>query len=195
MKPPPLLAIGVFGILIAPVFGAETPGAVVPGAETKGPGSQAAPLLDALRARDALFLRVYEGKTTAGDALSELRREAKPYGLGLDGTAEFALAAIDVGHRLLGRRRPKEAEPFFQAAESELGKALSTASVDRDVSVRVLLLRNRALLRASYLGKAAEAELDFSEAIRLQPANEALTRQRDAVLGGRDKPDQLPTIE
>lgn len=185
MKPLPLLAVGLFGILTFTVSGAEPDVSLVSNSPADPAGSREGPLLEGIRARDELSFRVLEGKMSVEDALDALRAEAKPYGLGLDTHAEFALAAMDVGYRLLSRRRPVEAEPFFRAAESDFGKALSDVSIERSVSDRVMLLRNRALVRADRLGRFDEAREDFDEAIRLRPDNKAIVRQRDAVMGGR----------
>src|SRR5690348_13269015 len=75
---------------------------------------------DAIRIRADLVTSIAEGKSSASTAVDQLKSVASPSGVSLDPDADFALAAIDIGQRLLVVQKPVEAEVFFRAADKSL---------------------------------------------------------------------------
>lgn len=184
MNSTPLAVCALVSILWThSLSGAETGADADPSVRPDGKPSGRTALLEATQAREKLAGDVVAGRISAAEALAALPETGPADTLGLGASGELALASLDVAHRLLARGRPAEAEVFFRAAETEFGVALSSArSEERSAATRAIFLRNRALIRANYLGKPAEARDDFAEAIRLQPDNKALVRQRDTAL-------------
>lgn len=115
-------------------------------------------------------------------ALGRLRDHESPTGLGLDRETEFALAAVDVGQRLLAAGHAEEAEQVFAEAENSLGTALEQRAKDASPAERANLLRKRAFIRTQFLGKGELASADFDEAIRLVPDDPSIVRQRNQLL-------------
>jgi hypothetical protein len=145
--------------------------------------SATSPLLEALKMREQLAVAVMGGGEDFESALERLRDHPAPTGLGLGRETEYALAVVEIGQRLIAADRPKEAEAFFREGEEALGAALGNLRAD-DRHERIMVLRNRAMVRSRYLGKGAEAKADFAEAIALRPEDKAIVRQRDLLLSG-----------
>lgn len=122
-------------------------------------------------------------ETPAG-ALDRLRARAGASGLALAGEADFALAVLDVGHRLLASDRPEAAEVFFRAAEQAFATA-ARQTPDDQVREKVGFLQKLALVRGKYLNQAAQARADIDEAIRLQPEDPALRQVRSQLARGQ----------
>jgi hypothetical protein len=67
----------------------------------------------ALSLREDVAKAVREKRDPVAGALARLKAAASPSGLKLDRDTDFALAAVDVGQRLLAAGDPESAEPFF----------------------------------------------------------------------------------
>jgi predicted component of type VI protein secretion system len=124
---------------------------------------------------------VKNGETKPDDAVERLRAQRGASGLPIsDAGADFAFAAIDIGHRLLARQKPEEAEPFFQAAEQALAQAVSRTA-DTAAQEKAQYLQKLALIRGNYLNKAVQASQDIEAAIKLQPEDEQLLRLKSTL--------------
>jgi hypothetical protein len=66
----------------------------------------------ALSLREDVAKAVREKRDPVAGALARLKAAASPSGLKLDRDTDFALAAVDVGQRLLAAGDPESAEPF-----------------------------------------------------------------------------------
>jgi len=143
--------------------------------------STSGPMAEALKLRVALATVVSNGTRTPGWAIETLKEEAAPKGMGLSRNAEFALAAIDIGQRLVAARQPLLAATFFDEAEISLNAALAQTP-DSRATEKAMLLSKRGLVRSRYLGKGLLAKADFAEAIRLRPNDKAIELQRDRLL-------------
>lgn len=143
--------------------------------------SASGPMAEALKLRIALFTVVSNGTRTPEWAIETLKEEAAPKGMGLSRNAEFALAAIDIGQRLMAARQPRFAATFFAEAEVSLNAALAQTP-DSRTTEKAMLLSKRGLVRSRYLGKGLLAKADFAEALRLRPNDKAIELQRDRVL-------------
>lgn len=119
----------------------------------------------------------------------ERLREAK-LSSGMTGNAEveFALAAVDIGHRLLGAEKRSEAEVFFSAAEKTFDQVLSRAEVPITDKEKALYLRHLAHLRGNFLGKQDQARADIEQAIQLQPEARELQETKAQLAKGRVVP-------
>ncbi len=139
---------------------------------------------DALAFRREIVSSILLDAETAQTAVARLTQTPMASGLRLAADADFALAAIDLGQRLLSVGRSKDAEVFFAAAEQALDRLVNTTKED-DAKTRAFYLGKRARIRAQFLGKLALAEADLEEAIRLQPDDARLKAARDTLLGDR----------
>lgn len=153
---------------------------VLPLAAQSGAKSESSLLSAALALRTALARAVIDGKQASADVLLQLKASSSPSGLEINADADFALAAIDVGQRLIAARRPAEAEPFFVAAEKALEIAIEKAP-DSSAQEKVILLQKLALIRADFLNKMTEAKENLDQAITLQPEDKHLRRKSDLL--------------
>jgi hypothetical protein len=135
---------------------------------------------DALQLRGELAAAIVAGRLKTAEALTRLGEAPAPMGLGLDHEAEYALAAIDVGQRLIAGRKPAEAEPFFVEAEKSLGNVIQKTP-DTAARDKATLFENRAFVRENFLNKTAGADADLAEAIALQPEDKQLQRRREML--------------
>jgi len=136
----------------------------------------------ALKLREDLTAAVAGGRETPVAAIARLKASATSSGLNLPGEANLALAAIDVGHRLIALHQPAEAEEFFKAAEGALVAAAKLADASNLEKVRYL--QQLASIRAEYLGAPAQAKADIEAAIALRPDDEGLRTTRRLIAGG-----------
>ena len=122
----------------------------------------------ALKLREESTLAVKEKKETPEASLEKLKAHGSPSGLKIDREADFALAALDVGQRLIAAGEPEAAEKFFRAAEKSLDHVIrkSPESAARE---KAGFLRKRAYIRGHFLNRAAEAKTDLEAALSLQP--------------------------
>jgi len=134
----------------------------------------------ALKLRSSIAQAVAADTTRPEDALGQLREESSPTGLKVDPDADFAVAALDVGRRLLVARKPVEAESFFRAADASLGLVIlrTPDSAARD---KAQYLEIRAIIRTSYLNKLAEGKADLQEALKLAPGDKRLQQMRNLL--------------
>lgn len=137
-------------------------------------------MLDALQFREDMSARVAGQDETPQAAITRIREHASPNGIKIGPEADFALAAGDVGQRLIAKRDPAKAELFFIEAEKALNVAIEKTP-DADASRKAMLLQERARLRGNYLNKRPGARADLDEAIRLQPENELLRHKRETL--------------
>lgn len=135
----------------------------------------AASLQAALKLRESTARAVKEKTDTVGGAIAKLKAHASPSGLKLDRDADFALAALDVGQRLVADGDPESAEPFFREAEKSLN-AVIKKTADSTAREKAAFLQKRALVRSQFLGQAKEAKADLEAALALQPDDEGLKR-------------------
>jgi hypothetical protein len=73
----------------------------------------------ALSLREDVAKAVREKRDPVAGALARLKAAASPSGLKLDRDTDFALAAMDVGQRLLAAGDPESAEPFVRRRQIE----------------------------------------------------------------------------
>ncbi|HYC71647.1 MAG TPA: hypothetical protein VEB66_10600 [Opitutaceae bacterium] len=141
-------------------------------------------IAQALEFRIGLSAAVVAGAEKPADAIERLRAAEAPRGApGKDRQAEFAFAAVDVGHRLLSAGKPAEAEVFFSEAEKDFAQAIER--VKNDDAYRAMLLQAVAYIRVTYLGKAKEAKEDLDAARKLRPDDQALAARAEFL--GNDK--------
>lgn len=134
----------------------------------------------ALKLRGSIAQAVAAGTTKPEDALGQLREESSPTGLKLDPDADFAFAAIDVGHRLLAAGKTVQAEKVFQAAEQSLDTVVKRTA-NAQAREKAQYLTQLSLIRGNYLNKKDQARQDIDEAIGLQPEDKDLKRAKDAL--------------
>jgi hypothetical protein len=73
----------------------------------------------ALSLREDVTKAVREKRDPVAGALARLKAAASPSGLKLDRDTDFALAAMEVGQRLLAAGDPESAEPFVRRRQIE----------------------------------------------------------------------------
>lgn len=136
--------------------------------------------LSALQLREEAAGAVRAKKEMPEAALAKLRAHPSPSGLKIDRDADFALAAIDVGQRLISDGDPQAAEKFFQAAEKALDAAIKKTS-DAEADAKALFLRKRAWVRSNFLGKPRDALRDLESALALRPDDLQARRARERL--------------
>lgn len=136
----------------------------------------------AMKLREELVRDVTEKKETPEASLAKLKTQRLFSGLKVDQDADFALAAIDVGQRLLATGRPEAAEKFFLEAEKSLTVVIRITP-DRSAAEKSLLLQQRAMIRSNFLNQKAKAKEDLDAAVALQPEDKLLGRRRDQLVG------------
>jgi hypothetical protein len=134
---------------------------------------------EARQYREGLVADLMGGKDRPEGVLVRLKSRRNSFGLKLADEADQALAAMDIGHRLLADQ-PAAAGQFFRAAEISLDAAI-LGTKDNEPVLKGMLLQKRALLREHFLNKAEEAEADLTQAIALLPEDKTLQRKRDQL--------------
>ncbi len=112
--------------------------------------------------------------------LDKLRGRSNAMGLQFEPQTDFALAAMDIGHRLIALGKAGEAEPFFVEAEKSLGEAIGKLT-DENAKSKAMLLEQRAFIRTEFLNKSPEADADLEKAAALQPEEKRLQRKRELL--------------
>lgn len=135
----------------------------------------------ALSLREDVAKAVREKRDPVAGALARLKAAASPSGLKLDRDTDFALAAVDVGQRLLAAGDPESAEPFFREAEKSLD-AVIEKTPDNAARDKAAFLQKRAWVRSRFLGKPKDAKADLEAAIRLRPGDKPLQQQREQLV-------------
>ena len=148
----------------------------------------AAPLADVITLRADMTAAIVKGDEKPDKALARLQAHPSPSGLQVDRDADFALAAIDVGLRLLGADRAANAEQFFQAAEKALVKAIQKTK-DEAAQEKALYLQQLSFIRANFLNEVEAASDDLDAALKLQPDDRHLQDRKKNLT--RDKAEQL----
>ena len=131
---------------------------------------------DALKLRGDLADSVSKGTLNEQAAISRLKGQGQATGFGVDPETDFAVAAMDVGRRLVVKK-PGSATQFFAAAEQSL-EAIVQRTSDASAKDKAQLLCQLALIRSEYLGKATQARKDIDQAIALQPKDSYLQQAR-----------------
>lgn len=130
-------------------------------------------MAEGLKLRVDTTATVASGETKPEEAITALKAHDSPSGLKIDSDGDFAIAAIDVGRRLIALHKPVEAEVFFHAAEDSLGLVIGRTA-DSAAKDKVQYLSIRASIRAGYLNKLIEARADLDTAQKLAPENRQL---------------------
>jgi hypothetical protein len=146
-------------------------------------------MMEALKWREELSAEVKNGETKPDDAVERLRSKRGASGLPIPADdADFAVAAIDIGHRLL-LRHPAEAEVFFRAAEAALDQEVKRTD-DAQAKEKALYLQKLALIRSNYLNKSEQAQADMAAAVQLQPEDKYLGQFQKYLATRTSKPER-----
>lgn len=135
----------------------------------------------AQKLREDTAVAVANGGEKPSTALAKLKGSKVPFGLTLDHDADFAFAAVDVGHRLLALRKPVEAEQFLVEAEDAFYSSIRKTD-DRSAHEKAMFLQQLAFIRGRYLNKVAQAKTDLEQAIALQPDDLNLQKAKDTLV-------------
>jgi hypothetical protein len=136
---------------------------------------------DALKARADLVTSLANGSISLDSALTDLKSQVGPFP---GGNANYAIAAIDLGERLLVAHKATEAEAFFREADKVLSGLIAQTS-DKSARDKVQYLSARAHVRANFLNQAADAKADMDAALKLQPDDAQLQSMRRNLAGAR----------
>lgn len=124
--------------------------------------------------------RIRAGQEQPEDSLRQLAAHPSPSGLRAERDAGVAIAAIDIGQRLVAHGSHAAAEPFFQEAERWLDRAVQRTP-DKSAALKSMLLQKLALIRSEYLDKLAAARADLDRALALTPDDPFLKRRREQL--------------
>jgi hypothetical protein len=144
------------------------------------PVEMAAAMEAAFKLRTELAQSVATGAQSPKEIIHKLSTRKNLMGLQFPSDTDQALAAMDLGQRLLSLKRPAEAEIFFAEAERLFGVSISKTE-DSAVSEKTQLFEQRAYVRANFLNKTPEADNDLVEAIKLSPNELRLQRKREDI--------------
>lgn len=97
---------------------------------------------------------------------------------------DLAVAAIDIGHRLISLGHPSAAEAFFRLADKTLTSALSREKAASGGKEKAQYLKHRAHVRGNFLSRPEQARADIDEAIALQPDDQSLKETRARLARG-----------
>lgn len=157
-----------------------------------GPPPAARDMQEAHEFRGSLVTDIQSGRAKPQAILGKLRERKNAMGLEFEPQTDFALAAMDIGHRLIALGKAEEAEPFFVEAEKSIGQAIDKLP-DRESQTKAMLLEHRAFIRDGYLNKSAEADADLEKAASLQPDDQRLHRKRALLPAGKTgRKEQAP---
>jgi len=145
-------------------------------------------MTDALKLRTDLAATVVAGAEPVETSIGRLRSGFSPSGLKIDPDADFAFAAIDVGHRLIAARKPAEAEQFFAEAETAMVSMIQKTP-DSAAAEKAMYLQELARIRIRFLNKVVDGKADLAAALKLQPNDKNLQRFRNDLL--KDKAEIL----
>ena len=150
--------------------------------------SSSDPVSEVIALREGMTAAIVKGDEKPAKALARLQAHPSPSGLKVDRDADFALAAIDVGLRLLGADKAADAEQFFQAAEKALLVAIKKTK-DESAQEKALYLQQLSFIRANFLNEFEAAGADLDAAIKLQPGDDYLKTRK--ANHGRDQAERL----
>lgn len=98
---------------------------------------------------------------------------------------DLAVAAIDIGHRLISLGHPSAAETFFRLADKTLTSALTREKAALGNKEKAQYLKHRAHIRGNFLGRPEQARADIDAAIVLQPDDRSLEETRARLARGQ----------
>jgi hypothetical protein len=156
------------------------------GKEKPAPVSPAPTLADAIQFREKLAADVASGTEKPAAAWQRLVAHKNAMGLGLSDESDLALAATDVGQRLVAAGKPEAAELFFRGVEESVDTSLQRKP-GAGAREKADWLAQRAWVRAKYLNKVTEADADLAEAVHLQPDDARLKKRRDQLSTERNR--------
>jgi tetratricopeptide (TPR) repeat protein len=139
------------------------------------PGLQA--LLDAIEFRKEMTAGIISGAETADAAVARLKAQHLDPQLQIDPDGYFALAASDVGERLVPARKGPDAQVFFLAARKALAAAINNTP-DARPTEKAQYLSQLAFILYRRLNAIPAAKAAIEQAIALDPTNENLVRLR-----------------
>lgn len=132
----------------------------------------------ALVMRQGLVASIANNTTTAAAAISQLQALSSPTGMHYASpAADFAYAAIDVGHGLLATGSPANAVIIYKAAETAL-TALVAQTLDNNARDKAQYLQALAFIQGRYLGEVVQAKSNIDQALALQPGDKSLISVR-----------------
>jgi tetratricopeptide (TPR) repeat protein len=134
--------------------------------------------------RAAMAEAIANEKEYPTDALARLRQAEEIKGLTPEPDTDFAVAAIDIGHRLISLGNPAAAETFFRQADRTLTTVLARETAPLGNKEKVQYLKYRAHLRGNFLGRPELARADIDAAIALQPDDRSLQEARARLARG-----------
>lgn len=135
----------------------------------------------AVKLREESALEVREKKTAPEASLAKLKAHNSPAGLKIDRDAEFALAAIDVGQRLIASGEPEAAVKFFREAEKSLSQLIKKTP-DSAAQTKAAYLQKLAFLRSRFLNRPKEAKADLDAALVLRPNDQQLKKEKERLV-------------
>ena len=148
-------------------------------------------LLSLVKFREQVALDVAAGALKAAPALAKLREGKAGVDFTGDREEDFALAASDVGRRLVAKEKRAEAEEFFRAAEV----ALTSSIAARKGPDKARALAARALLRVQFLGDPDGAKRDVDNALKFAPDDPMLKSVGRTVARGHGKKEPAPPTQ
>lgn len=149
-------------------------------------------IMAVLQAHADMVSAIVAGTEPASAAVTRLKTITLPAWAQGDADGDYADAAIDVGERLIVAGRQVEAALFFQKAEASLALVLARTP-DTSAFSKAQILATRAMIRARFLGEAAEAKSDLDAAQTLLPNDSYLQRMRTQLsLGISTAPSAAP---
>lgn len=132
----------------------------------------------ALVMRQGLVASIANNTTTAAAAISQLQAISSPTGMHYASpAADFAYAAIDVGHGLLATGNPASAVIIYKAAETALTTLIAQTS-NGSARDKAQYLQALAYIQGRYLGEVVQAKSNIDQAIALQPGDRSLIAVR-----------------
>lgn len=138
----------------------------------------------ALKSREDAVVAIAAGKETPQEVMTRMRSGGVSAGLLVEASADFGLAAIDIGQRLVVHGKVESAESFFTEAEKSLSQAIDDTA-DKRAQEKALYLRKRSFIRGKYLNKGVQALEDIERAIALQPEDQTLKRAKQLIINSR----------
>ena len=165
-------------------YAQATPAAAPPAAGPAQTAPDLKPVTDALKFRTDMAASVGSGAEASDAAVIRLKAQTAPSGLQIDPDADFAIAAVDIGQRLIAAGKPAGAAAFFQEAEKSLTLMIQKTP-DKSALEKAQYFSMRANIRAQFLNEPAAAKTDIDAAISLQPNNAYFTQLRAVLASSR----------
>ncbi|HEY4256693.1 MAG TPA: hypothetical protein VGM66_05725 [Candidatus Udaeobacter sp.] len=141
---------------------------------------KAAVFFQALHLRETAAAAIMSGTEKPAEVIVQLKANASPSGLSAEANADFGMAALDIGQRLVAQSKLAEADIFFRECEKSFIVA-SAKVADADARGKAMILQKLALIRSCYLGEPAQAKADIEAAIKLQPSEKYFQNFRNGL--------------